>query len=156
MRIRSILGALMVCLLMAIPAMAQDLSLEERVKRLEQQQKEKEEQEKRERAGMPAGVERPEVMRRQPANQESERCRKLGGIFVRRNSPPCLLVHPAQVAWSMLNRSSQRQRPLSAAIWTFNIVPRAKPVSRTVMEAARTGSISNGSSRLFTLTLPSM
>ena len=63
MRMTSILGALMVCLLMAIPAMAQDLSLEERVKRLEQQQKEKEEQEKRERAGMPSGVERPEVMR---------------------------------------------------------------------------------------------
>ena len=32
MRMRSILGALMVCLLIAIPAMAQDLSLEERVK----------------------------------------------------------------------------------------------------------------------------
>ena len=63
MRIRSILGALMVCLLMAVPAMAQDLSLEERVKRLEQQQKDKEEHEKRERAGMPPGVERPEVMR---------------------------------------------------------------------------------------------
>lgn len=63
MRIRSILGALMVCLLMAIPAMAQDLSLEERVKRLEQQQKDKEEREKREGAGMPPGVERPEVMR---------------------------------------------------------------------------------------------
>lgn len=63
MRIRSILGALTVCLLMAIPAMAQDLSLEERVKRLEQQQKDKEEREKREGAGMPPGVERPEVMR---------------------------------------------------------------------------------------------
>jgi len=63
MRMRSILGALMVCLLTAIPAMAQDLSLEERVKRLEQQQKEKEEREKRERGDMPPGVERPEVMR---------------------------------------------------------------------------------------------
>ena len=63
MRMRSILGALMVCLLMVVPAIAQDLSLEERVKRLEQQQKEKEEGEKRERAGMPPGVERPEVMR---------------------------------------------------------------------------------------------
>ena len=63
MRMRSILGALLLCPLLAVPALAEDVSLEERVKRLEQQLKEKEEHEKRERAGMPAGVERPEVMR---------------------------------------------------------------------------------------------
>ncbi|HXF92429.1 MAG TPA: hypothetical protein VNK46_06705 [Nitrospiraceae bacterium] len=60
MRMRSILGALMLCPMLAFPAMADEKALEERVKKLEQML---EEREKREREGIPPGVERPEVIR---------------------------------------------------------------------------------------------
>src|SRR5579884_1506655 len=60
MRMQSILGALMLCPLLALPAMADEKALEERVKKLEQML---EEREKREREGIPPGVERPELIR---------------------------------------------------------------------------------------------
>jgi hypothetical protein len=67
MRIRSILGALMLCPLIVVPALAEDNSLEERVKKLEQLFEEKEQ---REREGMRPGVERPEMLRPEQAPSE--------------------------------------------------------------------------------------
>lgn len=78
MKMRSILGALALCPLLALPALAQDKSieeqgkkqdptLEERIKMLEQKL---EEREKREREGLPPGVERPELVK--PETQAEE------------------------------------------------------------------------------------
>ncbi|MGH7164549.1 MAG: hypothetical protein ACREIS_03365 [Nitrospiraceae bacterium] len=63
MWIIALLGALMVFPLAVLPAAAEDKTLEERVKKLEESLREYQEQEKREREGLPPGVERPEVLR---------------------------------------------------------------------------------------------
>ncbi|HSE59306.1 MAG TPA: hypothetical protein VLA99_11440 [Nitrospiraceae bacterium] len=67
MRSRSILGTLVLCLLPALPAWAEDKALEERVKKLEQML---EEREQREREGIPPGVERPELIRPETPPEE--------------------------------------------------------------------------------------
>jgi len=63
MRMWALLGALAFCAVGAMPALAEEKNLEERVKQLEKTLQEMKEEEKREREGVPPGVERPEVMR---------------------------------------------------------------------------------------------
>lgn len=70
MRARSILGALMFCPLLALPALAEDKALEERVRKLEQTLQDLEKRERKEREGIPPGVVRPEVARPEEAPTE--------------------------------------------------------------------------------------
>lgn len=63
MRMWVLLGALMLCLVVAMPAVAQDKALEERVKKLEQSLEEMKEHERKEREGVPPSVVRPEIVR---------------------------------------------------------------------------------------------
>jgi len=56
--------------LMAMPAFAQDKTLEERLQRLEQELQIRQDREKREREGVPPDVERPEILR--PAEPSGE------------------------------------------------------------------------------------
>ena len=63
MRKGIILGVLMLSPWLAMPALAEEQNLEDRVKQLEKALQEMKEEEKRERQGMPPGVERPEVQR---------------------------------------------------------------------------------------------
>lgn len=63
MRMWVLLVALMLCLVVAMPAVAQDKALEERVKKLEQSLEEMKEHERKEREGVPPSVVRPEIVR---------------------------------------------------------------------------------------------
>src|SRR5881628_1879380 len=63
MRLWALLGALALCAFGAMPALAEEKTLEERVKQLEKMIQDMKEEEKREREGVPPGVERPEVLR---------------------------------------------------------------------------------------------
>ena len=56
--------------LMAMPALAQDKTLEERLQGLEQEIQIRQDREKREREGVPPDVERPEILR--PAEPSGE------------------------------------------------------------------------------------
>ncbi len=66
MRMQSLFWALALCPVLVWPALAQDKTLEERIKRLEEQLQQRETEEKR----MPPGVERPEVMRPEEPSTE--------------------------------------------------------------------------------------
>ena len=70
MRMWALLGALALCAVGAMPALAEEKTLEERVKQLEKTLQEMKEEEKREREGVPPGVERPEVMRPEAPSAE--------------------------------------------------------------------------------------
>ena len=70
MRMWSLLGALMLCLVVAMPAAAEDKALEERVKKLEQSLEEMREHERKEREGVPPSVVRPEIVRPEEAPAE--------------------------------------------------------------------------------------
>ena len=70
MRLWALLGALALCAFGAMPALAEEKTLEERIKQLEKTIQEMKEEEKREREGVPPGVERPEVLRPEAPSAE--------------------------------------------------------------------------------------
>ena len=51
---------------------------------------------------------------------------------------PLAFGPPVQDGWSTPSRSYRRQRPSSAAIWTFNTVPRAEASLEKVMASGMT------------------
>ncbi|TLY39739.1 MAG: hypothetical protein E6K61_08880, partial [Nitrospirae bacterium] len=70
MRLWALLGALALCAFGAMPALAEEKTLEERIKQLEKTIQEMKDEEKREREGVPPGVERPEVLRPEAPSAE--------------------------------------------------------------------------------------
>src|SRR5213594_4534112 len=65
-----LLGALALVTVGAMPALAEEKTLEERIKQLEKMIQDMKEEEKREREGVPPGVERPEVLRPEAPSAE--------------------------------------------------------------------------------------
>ena len=116
MRIRSILGALVIAALPFTSVWAENMTPED-IKKLVDEAVTKRLQEHERREG---AIEQEGSAAAPTAEPGSDRCRKSVRIFVRTHSRLCPLAQPAQVVWSMPSHSSRRRRPLSADIWIFS------------------------------------
>ena len=123
MRIRSILGALVIAALPFTSVWAENMTPED-IKKLVDEAVTKRLQEHERREG---AIERREGAAA-PTAEPGDRTAAGSQVrnFGRRHRLPLSSVQPVQVVWSMPSRSSQRRRPLSADTWIFNIDPNRK------------------------------
>ena len=153
MRIRSILGALVIAALPFTSVWAENMTPED-IKKLVDEAVTKRLQEHEQREGA--------MERREPAPPAAQYPVPVGPMTDVKVERPGEEKVPSRSAplvqddWSTPSRSSQRRKPLSVDIWIFSIAPRARPVSKMDMDGITNTLTSNDLSRLSMPTLRNM